>query len=169
MKAGIQFGHETWITAAPSFNIAHLDQLSRLNVQIFKLSISLHPQMYYCLALMRFPANSSHYCFCCSELRHKPEIILDCEMPSRVQQSRHKNPNDSMKPSEQRFKQGFTDFPVLWVLLCCKRAVPPKLVLCLDNSSPPCTENVFFYVHMVMMWKQFVCTRLCNKHSWKHS
>ncbi len=46
------------VAPASSFNITHLDWLSRVSVQIFKLSVSLYSEIYYCLSLISFLAVS---------------------------------------------------------------------------------------------------------------
>lgn len=42
------------VAPASGFNITHLDELSCTYVQIFKLSVSLYPEMYYSLGLISF-------------------------------------------------------------------------------------------------------------------
>lgn len=53
---GITHGAAAAVVVAPAsgFNITHLEELSCVYVQIFKLSVSLYPEIYYSLSLISF-------------------------------------------------------------------------------------------------------------------
>lgn len=55
--------HSSCYCSTSSFNISHLGELPLINVQIFKLSVSLWLEIYYCLTFISFPQDIVSLCF----------------------------------------------------------------------------------------------------------
>lgn len=69
LSGGITHTAAAVVAPASSFNIAHVDEPSCVNVQISKLSVSLYPQTYFLprfnLLPRSFPIKPCLYCFYC--------------------------------------------------------------------------------------------------------